>query len=134
MTTPNDFYLNLSDDDLEGFIQTKGDIRITNNQILLVPVEDVSRTTAQRLHIGILTRMGEWFRDLSSGFDYHRFTQEKGNTDQFDAAMKSYILSHDGVVSLLSYRSELSLAERTVRVTFTVRCSDLNDATIDVEV
>lgn len=76
---------------------------------------------AQRIKIALLLRKTEWLPDQSIGVPYHQsFFNIKNNKGFIDSFLQGYILNIDGVQSLLSYSSTITV-ERTLQVTFKVK-------------
>lgn len=107
-----DIYLSEATDDIDFVNNT---MRLTNT------IEELTR---QKVQIHLATFKGEWFANILAGIPYlannNNPEQLLGKADKrfFDVAIKTGILSRDGIVDLTSYESVLNKNTRGITVSF----------------
>lgn len=79
-----------------------------------------AQAVAQAVETRLLLMTGEWFLDVTEGTPYS--TQIIGKTTQtYDQAIRDRILGTEGVVSLVTYSSQLNRATRFLTVNAVVQ-------------
>lgn len=83
------------------------DIDLTSGTLALIPTNPSA--VAQRVKIAILTKKGEWFKDVNAGLPYYQeFFKNKNNKALIDRTLISYITKVEGVVKLAEYSSVIT--------------------------
>lgn len=92
------------------------DLVVTNYDLAMVSDADQVR---QSVKMRLLTIFSEWFLDTRVGINYFEVVCTKNpNISLIDSIMKTTIIETVGVLELLSYKSELDRANRSLSITF----------------
>ena len=98
---PTDFKLNTDSHDID---LSSGTVELHTSNPEVV---------AQRVKIAILTKQGEWFRNITAGLPYYQeFFSSKNNKEYIDKLMVEYINSVEDVNSVISYESTIENGRR----------------------
>lgn len=107
------------------------DIDLTSGSLALF--EENTKVVAQRVKIAVLTKMGEWFKDVNHGIPYYQeFFIQKNNKEYIDSFMVDYINNVQDVKSVTYYNSFITNRALQIRVSLTTQDGDI--ITLDVEV
>ena len=107
MTT--DYYISPGTREIE-IDPVTGDIRLTAN---------VQELTRQRLEITLRTFLGEWFADIDFGTPYFQTIFGRNSIETVNAALRTVILSVEGIQGINSFTSEIDPIEEVYSLTFT---------------
>lgn len=77
---------------------------------------DTPATVAQAVQTNLLLHAGEWYLDLLSGMPWETQVLGKYTNSLYDNAVKSQILSTEGVTQIVSYNSFLDANARTLTI------------------
>lgn len=99
-----------------------GDLKVTKGQLVLVEKsEELEQHLGQRLR----TFLGEWFLDITLGLPYYdEILKKQVNANVVDSIFIDEILATPGVVRLLSFNSDLTLASRGLTIDFIAESVD----------
>lgn len=108
---------------------TTGDLVFTNGGCPVTQLE--TDIVAQRLRIKLYTFLGEWFLDETIGVPYlQQIFSKVRQKSTIDLIFQSIIAEDEGVLSVLSFESEIS-AQRGYTMTFSVKVTD-NTASLPI--
>lgn len=87
--------------------------------------EDNISVVAQRVKIAILTKRGEWFRNIREGIPYYQdFFSRKNNKSFIDQFMVNYIADIEDVSKVTSYESTIDVQSRNIEIKVSVETYD----------
>ena len=102
-------------------LNADGDLDLVANNLTLISGKD---EIAQILKMNLQAVTGEWFLDTSLGLPWFDQILEKQNSAaNIDAIFTDAIRRSEGVISVLTFRSSIDRALRTLRVEFSVATS-----------
>lgn len=81
---------------------------------------DSPACVAQAVRTSLLLFQGEWFLDATAGMPWFQKVLGYGTKSLYDAAVKNCILGVQGVLSIVSYSSDLDESARRLSVTAAV--------------
>jgi hypothetical protein len=108
--------------DLDPLSTNLNDLQFSGNDLVLTSstLQDVQQSVLQRLR----TFYGEWFLDNTVGLPYFQQILVKNpEQSKIDALFVNTILGTPGVVQLNKYSFVPDFTNRTLRVSFSARCT-----------
>lgn len=117
---PSDLRLDVHTHDLD---ISSGTIQLITSNIEVV---------AQRVKIAILTKTGEWFKDVNAGLPYYQeFFTKKNNKSLIDQTMIKYISDIEDVLRVADYSSTIT-PQRVLSISVTVETTTGEIVAVDV--
>ncbi len=99
------------------------DIDISSGTVELIT--ENTEAVGQRLKIALLTKRGEYVINTSAGLPYNQsFFKYKNSKGTIDSTIVSYIENIEDVNSVVSYASEINVADRILLVDVSVETDD----------
>jgi len=113
-------------------LDSSGDLDFTSGDLFILE-EEYTQVVAQRIRLSLLTKTGEYFKDIEAGIPYFtQFFLVRGNKGYIDQYFLDYIGRIEDVDTVDFYQSVFDPFTRVLNVSFKVTTTRGESVSIEV--